>query len=200
MGEAVDHSIAPIRESSQPSGGERCRKRRSALRAMVSARCQPASTYRGFRLSARANPPSPRSPTATAPSSARASRPACAPSCRGLDRRGRARDARISITSMNRSVSATDPALAGIAERSSRTSASADDRRQHREPAVERVRHLAGDIPGQLPGLRGDRVEQLRAARRLAVNPRNRKPSIASLVASIARPKTSLARSAPPAY
>ena len=69
------------------------------------------------------------------------------------------------MTSMKRSVSATDAALPRLAVALQPDEHQRGDRRQHREPAVERVRDLAFDIPVRPPRFGGQRVEQRRAAR-----------------------------------
>ena len=93
-------------------------------------------------------------------------RRACGPSCRASDRQARAHDARISMTSMNRSVSATDAPIAALALLLEPDQHQCRDRCQHGEPAVERVGDGAFDIPVRLARFGGDRVEQRGAALR----------------------------------
>ena len=57
------------------------------------------------------------------------------------------------MTSMNRSVSATDRRSPSSAFAFQPDDRERSDGREHREPAVERVRHLALDIPMRPPGL-----------------------------------------------
>ena len=68
------------------------------------------------------------------------------------------------MTSINRSVSATDTRAAALARSLEPDQRQRHDRRQHREAAVERVGDLAFDIPVRLARFGGDGVEQRRSA------------------------------------
>ena len=68
---------------------------------------------------------------------------------------------------MNRSVSATEAALPASPVALEPDQRQRGDRRQHGEPAVERVGDFAFDIPVRPPRLGGQRVEQRGAALRL---------------------------------
>ena len=70
------------------------------------------------------------------------------------------------MTSMKRSVSATDKALPAIAELLKPDHHQGDDGREHCKAAVDRIRDFTLDIPMPPASLTGDRVEQGRAARR----------------------------------